>query len=274
MTPEEGKPGMKDILPPPFTWVDIPAGRVILIPGGAAKQVGYLKHDGTFDIPAFRIAKYPVTNSQYVKFIEDGGYQQARWWTPAGWDACQQGLEWNRDKNEREPTGKAWTEPYDWHGASLNGGNQPVAVSWYEAVAFCNWLSAATGESITLPTEQQWQRAAQGDDDRRYPWGNKWNGRCCNSSVHPYHSDRSTPVQQYEGKGDSPFGVVDMCGNVWEWCLNTYWWGATTLEETETRVLRGGCYFANTIYTLRTSARFGNDPWNRHAFGFRCAHAG
>ena len=67
----------------------------------------------------------------------------------------------------------SWSEPRFWNDSQWNGAQHPVVgVSWYEAVAFCLWLSDVTGERIMLPTEDQWQYAAQGDDGRTYPWGN------------------------------------------------------------------------------------------------------
>src|SRR5690606_8543992 len=127
-----------------------------------------------------------------------------------------------------------------WDDSQWNGADYPVVgVSWYEAVAFCRWLSEATGEAITLPTEEQWQYAAQGDDGRKYPWGDEWDCTRCNNSVEPCHSDGTTPVRQYEGPGDSPFGVVDMSGNVWEWTLTEYESGVNDLDGANNRVIRG-----------------------------------
>jgi len=243
-------PRVPDILPPPFEWVEIPAGRVEI-------EDGF----GVFDVPAFLIAKYPVTNAQYAKFIEAGGYRQKKWWTPAGWQV--------REK-------KGWTEPRYWQDAKWNGADQPVVgVSWYEAVAFCLWLSEASGEPVMLPTEQQWQRAAQGDDGREYPWGNDWDGSRCNNSVSPYDSDRTTPVRQYEGKGDSPFGVVDMAGNVWEWCLTDYDTGANDVtSDAGRRVLRGGSWFSSGTVDFRCRFRVGGSPvsWY-YGWGFRVSRS-
>jgi formylglycine-generating enzyme required for sulfatase activity len=109
-------------------------------------------------------------------------------------------------------------------------------VSWYDVVAFCRWLSNKLGYTVTLPTEQQWQRAAQGDDEREYPWGDDFDHSRCNIA-----SKSTTPVTQYPN-GASPFGVMDMAGNVAEWCLTK--WGefrkdSNNLDGEEERVLRG-----------------------------------
>ncbi|HLV33558.1 MAG TPA: SUMF1/EgtB/PvdO family nonheme iron enzyme, partial [Spirillospora sp.] len=165
------------LMPAPFDWIEIP-------------KKGY------------SIAKYPITNAQFAKFIEAGGYKQQKWWTQAGWEAKAKGWAWNSSKSEWEETGTAWTQPRYWTDSKWNGAEQPiVGVSWYEAVAFCLWLSEATGEKIMLPTEDQWQYAAQGDDGRAYPWGNDWDCKRCNNSVEPCDSNVTTPVTQYEGNG-------------------------------------------------------------------------
>ncbi len=249
------------ILPPPFKWIEIPTGQVEI-------KDGY----GIFDVPAFLIAKYPVTNAQYAEFIEAGGYQDQQWWTDAGWQVCREG--WHYDSGWK-PSGNPWTAPRFWLDEQWNGADYPVVgVSWFEALAFCRWLGAASGASILLPTEQQWQRAAQGDDDHVFPWGDAWDGARCNNSVSPYDSNQTTLVQWYEGPGDSPFGVVDMSGNVWEWCLTQYESGSHDLEGgiDVLRVLRGGSWDYKKPDDFCASCRDLRSPTNGGVtVGFRCA---
>jgi formylglycine-generating enzyme required for sulfatase activity len=225
------------LLPAPFAWVEIPGGRGTM----ATDESGV-----TLSIPTERywMGKYPVTNAQYAKFIDAGGYKQNRWWTALGWQTCQK---------------EKWTQPRFWTDAKWNSADQPqpvVGVSWYEAVAFCQWLSEATGEKIMLPTEAQWQYAAQGGDGRVYPWGNKWEAARCNHNVGGQGIGKTTPVRQYEGKGDSHFGVVDMAGNVWEWCLTDYDKRTDDMHSAARfRVLRGGSWDnLTTILTLSAVA--------------------
>jgi len=100
-------------------------------------------------------------------------------------------------------------------------------VSWYSAVAYCRWLSDRLASEIRLPTEWEWQWAAQGPDGRKYPWGNEYIQGYAN--IDEKHGGikggvflkNTTPVELYL-HGASPFGVLDMAGNVWEWCLNEY----------------------------------------------------
>jgi formylglycine-generating enzyme required for sulfatase activity len=185
-----------------------------------------------------------------------------------------QGLAFDYSKGEGVATNEAWREPRYWNDSQWRGEEHPVVgVSWYEAVAFCLWLSEATGERIMLPTEAQWQYAAQGDDGRKYPWGNEWACERCNNSVKPCHSEGTTPVRQYEGKGDSPFGVVDMAGNVWEWCLTGYHDQSNELNgSTDLRVVRGGGWFYFTKADCRCTFRYGDLPFTSYNFrGFRIA---
>jgi formylglycine-generating enzyme required for sulfatase activity len=234
-------------LPAPFAWIDIPG-------------------------KGYSIAKYPLTNAQYAKFVESDGYHQRQWWTEAGWEAKLKGLVWDFGKGEAVATNNPWTEPRYWNDSHWNGAEQPVVgVSWYESVAFCLWLSEATGEKIMLPAEEQWQYAAQGDDGRTYPWGNAWDCNRCNNSVKPCQSEGTTPVRHYEGKGDSPFGAVDMAGNVWEWCLTDYETKTNDLNSSATsRVVRGGAWFYFSKADCRCAFRYGDLPYSWYNFrGFR-----
>ncbi len=235
-----------EMMPPPFDLMTIPGGHVTI-------------EEKVLTVPEFQIGKYPVTNAQYAKFMEAGGYKEKKWWTEAGWQQKQ--------KDE-------WNEPRYWNDKIWNVADYPVVgVSWYEAVAFCQWLADVTGNNIMLPSEAHWQRAAQGDDGRVYPWNNEWDCQQCNNSVKPCASDRTTPVKQYEGKGDSPFGVVDMVGNVWEWCLTDYEQQTDDVNSNaKYRVLRGGSWFNfhagyfRCDYRLRFHPHYWGDPW-----GFRFA---
>jgi len=174
------KPEIKSIMPRPFEWIEIP-------------DKGY------------SIAKYPITNAQYSLFLASRGYYESKWWTEFGWRLREQ---------------YGWFEPRYWQDSRWNSLEHPVVgISWYEAVAFCVWLSDITGEPIMLPTDEQWLFAARGNDEIDYPWGNEWNCGNCNNSVHPCHSRGSTSVNKYESRGASLFGVADMAGNVSEWSL-------------------------------------------------------
>ena len=236
-------------------WTPIPGGQVMLGEGG------YLTNPATFALETFVMTRFPVTNAQYAAFIAAGGYEERGWWTARGWQI-----------REREN----WTETRFWTDRDWNQADCPVVgVSWYEALAFCRWLSARLGYEVSLPTEQQWQRAAQGDDGREFPWGNNEPDelRCNWNRV----EDGTTPVTHYPD-GVSPFGVMDMSGNVWEWCLTGWESGRTDEEGREARVLRGGSWSSDSPISLRAANRNASDPnarlspayRNHVTVGFRC----
>jgi iron(II)-dependent oxidoreductase len=177
-------------------------------------------------LEGFQIARTPVTNAQYTIYIKATGHKVPKHW-----------------EDDRPPRGRE---------------NYPVVnVSWHDAIAYCDWLSEATGKPVALPNEAQWEKAARGDKDRReYPWGNDWHEALCNS-VELGLVD-TTPVGIFPD-GASPYGCLDMTGNVFEW--TTSLWGKDKSEpafgypyesgserenpKTEDgmlRVVRGGSY--------------------------------
>ncbi len=251
------RPTSLDFMPTSLAWIDIP--------GTMGK---------TWKGAPYSIAKYPITNAQFAKFIEADGYNNRQWWTDAGWEAKLKGSEWDGQQVKWIETNTLWNQPRYWTAPNWNGAQQPVVgISWYESVAFCLWLSDFTGEKIMLPTEDQWQYAAQGDDGRDYPWGKEWDASRCNSAID--RNLKTTPVRQYEGKGDSPFGVVDMAGNIWEWCLTDYDTKTNDYNSTaKNRVLRGGSWFNGTTELFRCDCRDHNSPNGWYfSFGFRISRS-
>jgi len=214
------------------------------------------------DIPYdYLIGRYPVTNQEFRRFVEDPeGYRDDRWWTEAGWAVKEE---------------EGWTEPRFWDDAGFNHPLQPVVrVSWYEAVAYCRWLTERLrrdvgaqraaplpdGWVIRLPTEAEWEKAARGEYGRRYPWGDEWDSKRCNSGEGG--PGRPTEVGRYSPDGDSPYGAADMAGNVWEWCATKWVEGYegypekedNSLEGTASRVVRGGSFGYSRRY-VRCASR-------------------
>ncbi len=206
----------KTILPPPFDWCAVPGGSVHLTDARNYTTPG--TSGGIYDVKDFQIAKYPITNAQFQTFINaSDGYQ-----TRDCWMFSKVALEWHLKNPLPQPT-------------TFPGDDLPCTnVTWYEAIAFCRWLNARTGETISLPTEQQWQRAARNDDERRYPWGDDFDSESCSCD-----KKSTTPVTRFPN-GASPYGVMDMSGNVLEWCLNNWQTGSIDAAENVIRVLRGG----------------------------------
>jgi formylglycine-generating enzyme required for sulfatase activity len=162
------------------------------------------EHDATYDIdvPEYLIGMFPVTNSEYSRFVASGGYEDRRWWTDAGW-------QWKGDTRL----------PEEWENRWYNAPNYPcVGVSWYEAFAYCRWLSAELGKTVRLPNEAEWEIAASGGERRRFPWGDEFDTQRLNIRLGPEIVNRTTPVGIYP-EGRSPYGLFDCTGQVWEWCL-------------------------------------------------------
>ncbi|GAP18524.1 bifunctional serine/threonine-protein kinase/formylglycine-generating enzyme family protein [Levilinea saccharolytica] len=190
------------------------------------------------------IGKYPVTNRQYQVFVQQTGQKPPEHWSKG---VIPQGKE-----------------------------NHPVVkVSWEEARAFCAWASKVSGQSIRLPSEAEWEKATRGTDGHIYPWGDQApNGQLANFNN---HEKGTTAVGQYPA-GASPYGALDMAGNVWEWVAD--WYGPYPSEAVsnptgpgsgETRVLRGGSWNCGSN-GIRTANRVRGNPDNRSGdFGFRCA---
>jgi len=149
---------------------------------------------------------------------------------------------------------------------------QPVVgVSWFQALKYCEWLSAQTGRAYRLPTEAEWEKAARGTDQRKYPWGNAIDHSYANyvgassfdtgSLVGFYDGSRRGELQTHSNA--SPYGAFDMAGNVMEWCQD--WYSRTYYpvsprknpqgpDKGAYRVLRGGTFFVDAL-DLRSYAR-------------------
>ncbi len=153
------------------------------------------------------IGRTEVTNAQFRQFIEAGGYSDETYWSDDGWS-------WKESE--------AITEPKYGDDERLNQPQQPVVgVSWYEAEAFAAWAGGR------LPTEAEWEHAARGSAGHIFPWGSEWDGTRCNfcdsKCPRDWKDDTvddgyeyAAPVGSYPS-GASPYGALDMAGNVWEW---------------------------------------------------------
>ena len=161
------------------------------------------------------------------KMIEDGLFptdeaaERWRHWMTLGDEAFERMLEAHWQPQRR-------TAPRHWKDDRCNGPAQPaVGICWYEARAYCLWLTAQSGLSIRLPTEVEWESAARGADGRPYPWGQDWSAHCANT--YETHVRRPSPVGVFPA-GDSPEGVSDSCRNVYDWTSSL--WGPFASQET------------------------------------------
>jgi len=252
-----------EILPRPPTrqpfepeMIPIPAGEFLMgsDPSVDKNARGNEWPQHTLHLPDYYLAKTPVTQAQYAAFVQATGHRAP-----------------NVDED--------WAEPYNWSGSTPPSGKEGhpvVLVSWHDAVAYCNWLAEVTGKPYRLPSEAEWEKGARGTEGLIYPWGNRWNKGWCNT----YESGKggTTPVGAYP-KGASPYDLLDMAGNVWEWTWSVFKSypyvpgdGWEDLESGDIRVLRGGSwsYYQDSA---RCAYRYEEDlPDCRYSnFGFRVA---
>ena len=111
-------------------------------------------------------------------------------------------------------------QPSFWNNLSYNNPNQPVVgICWYEARAYCNWLSAQSGLSFRLPTEVEWEAAARGLNGRRFPYGHDFDSSRCNTFE--THIRRATPIGVFPNNA-TPEGCFDLCGNIATWTSSAF----------------------------------------------------
>ena len=207
------RPGQKDR--PDLRWTGLFPPDEPFTMGGEKDWEG--KRQFTHRLPhPFRVAVYPVTVAQFELFIQDGGYGRKELWTEAGWA-------W-REQEQR-------TRPDDYASAFQTPNHPRVGVSWYEAVAFCQWLQATfqpadfelpVGWQVRLPSEAEWVRAARHTDGRDFPWNPKDKAepasRC---NCRETQLGQTCAVGLFPS-GHAECGALDMAGNAWEWC-RTKW---------------------------------------------------
>jgi len=174
--------------------VRIPAGEFLMgsDPGRDkdTREVEQPQH--VVSLPEYFMSRTPVTNAQYAAFVRANGYRPPEHWG-----------------GEAPPLGQE---------------DHPVTcVAWYDAIAYCRWLTSYSGEKYRLPTEAEWEKGARGTDGRFYPWGNQWDAAHCSTLEGGKRATR--PVGACPD-GGSPYGLLDMAGNVWEFTVSL--WGKYT----------------------------------------------
>lgn len=237
------------------TFLDIPAGTALIgTPesdlsslarryGGTRESYREESPRHTLHLAAYAIAAVPVTNGLYAAYVADTGARPPLVW-----------------RGQQPPPDRR---------------DHPVVdVSWNEATAFCAWLTERTGRPFRLPSEAEWERAARGDDGRTFPWGDTFDPALANTREGGVAG--TTPVGSYPA-GASPWGALDMAGNVWEWTASLdalYPYRPDDGREAAgpgRRIMRGGCY-ANPHGFARCACRFRLPPHTRNEFtGFRLA---
>jgi iron(II)-dependent oxidoreductase len=273
-------PALLSAPPPPAPAGRVEAGGEVFVAGGpftmgTSTEPWALDNERPahrVDVPAYFIDRFPVTNGQYLAFIDAGGYANPVWWSPAGWAHRQEaGLE----------------RPGHWHGdgtCTRFGRREPidpaepvVHVGWYEAEAYARWAGKR------LPTEAEWEKAARFDPatgrSRRYPWGDD-DPTAERANLDQRHLSPA-PIGAYPA-GAAPCGAQQLIGDVWEWTASDFtgYPGFTAFPYREYsevffgpdyKVLRGGS-FGTDAAACRGTFRNWDYPIRRQIFsGFRCA---
>jgi iron(II)-dependent oxidoreductase len=238
----------------PNDMVRVPAGSFLM---GSDSGPADERPAHTVHVAEFRIDRTPVTNSQFAHFMSAAGTQAPngqRWYDIDDSDARihRRAGEWRADPG------------YE---------NHPVTeVSWYGAVAYCGWLRKR------LPTEAEWEKAARGLDGRKFPWGDEAPDK---NKAHFGGGWNDTRAVGSFPKGASPYGVLDMAGNGWEWVSSIYLPypynlldGREDLERSDVRGTRGGGHdsSAEELTTTQRGRKVSRNPRSgHHNIGFRCA---
>jgi len=204
----------------------------------------------------FLMARFPITNEQFMFFVDSSLYSTVA--EKEGYGMTWVDEDWKRTK------GADWKHP---RGPKTSIGDlskhPALQLTWTDGLAYCEWLMKQFGNDVPKglifrpPTEAEWEKAARGTDGREWPWGNQFDEKKCNSS----EGGRgvTTPIGIYSPFGDSPYGVCDSAGNIWEW--TTSLWGKDdyilkfvypydsrdgrerlNIIENFISVVRGGCY--------------------------------
>lgn len=209
-------------------------------------------------LDTYLLGKYPVTVAQFAAFVDATQHQ-----TQVEKDGRRY-----KDFAGSDLGDENWRHPAGYQSDVKQRKDHPVThISWADAKKFCEWASARTQRTVFLPSEAEWEKAARGTDGFIYPWGDSWDASKCNSS--DSNTGGTRPVTKFP-EGVSPYGALDMVGNVWEWTSSLfvpYPYQNDQAHENQdinagTRVRRGGSFNdSHYLKGVRAAVRFGGDRY-------------
>lgn len=237
-------------------WCDVPDAKFLLGSLESPDEQPIIE----VELSRFQISRTPVTNAQYAAFVAAGGYTRRELWHPLGFQHAKE---------------RAWTEPNYWHDPAWSASDSPVTgISYWEADAYARWLDAE------LPSEAQWEYAAKGPESRRYPWGEREPDlelATFSPECQPLER-RGTSVFEHP-QNCSPFGCLDMAGNLAEWCRDNARPNylnqpsgpdpVYAIDSAAARVVRGGCGLHDASYLRCTSRDYYVPELRDNLVGFR-----
>lgn len=240
---------------PDIDWVEIFSGEFLM---GSDRDIDLVADESEMPqhrvmLPTYYISRYPITYQQFDVFLNaSDGFVNTHWW---------HGIP---EQYHKQPV----LEQY------FKFSNHPRdTINWYHVVAFCRWLSTKLGYEVRLPTESEWEKAARGTASLIYPYGNQYDISKSNDSA--MGIEKTSAVGIFP-QGESLYGVMDMSGNIWEWCSSRFMLypyenkhPRESLEGSPARILRGGSWESDK-YTTRCASRNWSDPsLSDYRFGFR-----
>jgi formylglycine-generating enzyme required for sulfatase activity len=237
-------------------------------------------------LDAFWMDVYEVSNAQYKQFVQETQRPDPFEWTQNGYNLLQQRLEatdvetlrWiasqyfqlDVDTTKMDKRSLLQAMYDDW---AIKDTLPVTSVNWQDAHDYCQWAGKR------LPTEAEWEKAARGTDGREFPWGNEWDAGLSNTGDDVEWEGGIAPVGTYQ-ESQSPYGIFDMAGNVWEWVADWYQPYPDSDYQSEAfgeknKVIRGGgggVGHYSLSYFFRSAARAYAKPDTASAdVGFRCA---
>ena len=254
-------------------FIKVPAGRYLV---GSRHPSPIERPEQQITLESFYIGQFPVINDLFEIFVRETGYEtsaekhgygyvrEGRYISSIDPSSGRATLVVSNGAKEQRVAGANWRCPQG-PGSNIKGKyNHPVVqVSYADARAFAAWAGKR------LPSEDEWEAAARGQDDRLFPWGNTWLPKLGNFESSALGD--TAPVDSHTLESASPFGLYDMLGNIYEWTASLHQTGNHTHDlKHKIHILKGGCWSSRKAIHIGHRMIEKGDYWS-NCIGFRCA---